>query len=121
MIGDTETEACQTGSFLDAATDQVVYLRNCVQCAIARVEDMARTGKQDETNAGDFRKLLKELREISGIALREEDRLAEQLAKENGGLHSGAFDLGAAKAEIGRRLAELRTARDDGEISGDAE
>jgi hypothetical protein len=121
MTGDTETGACLPGSLLDAATDQVVYLRNCVQCAIVRVEDMARTGKPNETSAGEFRKLLKELREISGIALREESRLAEQLSKENGGLHTGAYDLTAAQAEIGRRLAELRTARGDTDVSGQSE
>lgn len=121
MIGDTGTGACQPGSFLDAATDQVVYLRNCVQCAIVRVEELARTGTPNDTSAGEFRKLLKELREISGIALREESRLAEQLAKENGGLHAGAYDLVAARAEIGRRLADLRTARSHPDVSGEPE
>jgi hypothetical protein len=121
MTVDTETGVCLPGSFLDAATDQVVYLRNCVQCAIIRVEEMARTGDTIETSAAEFRKLLKELREIAGIALKEESRLAEQLSKENGGLHPGAFDLTAAQAEIGRRLAELRAARGDTGVSGQPE
>lgn len=111
MSQDSDNGACQTGSLLDAAADQVVYLRNCVQCAIAKVERMAHSGENEGTVSNELRTVLRDLREISKIAMKEEDRLADELAKQNGGLHAGAIDLAAAHAEIGRRLAELRRAR----------
>lgn len=121
MYQDSESGACRPGSFLDAAADEVVYLRNCVQCAIAKVEQMTHTGEPDGTVTKELRTVLKDLREISKIALKEEDRLADELAKTNGGLHAGALDLEAANAEIGRRLAELRRARSYGDVSVEPE
>jgi hypothetical protein len=121
MSQDSDNGACLPGSFLEAAASEVVYLRNCVQCAILKVEEMARTGTKDGTVPTELRVVLKDLREISKIAIKEEDRLADELKRSNGGLHPGAFDLAAAHAEIGRRLAELRRARDHDTVSGEPE
>ncbi|WP_232831267.1 hypothetical protein [Pseudogemmobacter bohemicus] len=71
-----------------------------------------RVGKFELAKEG--RRAVRDLADLSK-ALLEERRNVEKLRKElaGGGASDGELDLGAARDEIGRRLARLRAARGD--------
>lgn len=66
----------------------------------------------------DASEVLRQLRVITRLAIQERDRLEERRKKESGGPAGYALDLGAARDEVGRRLARLRAAGDAGNIPG---
>ncbi len=102
---------------LKSMLKQVNHLRRGIDEAIETIEGSAESETLKGVSATELSKNLAELRKMNATALKEEQYLADELRKENGGLGPGAFDLEAARAEIGRRLAGLRAARSGGELS----
>jgi hypothetical protein len=106
---------------LESTLKQVAHLRRCIDEAIETIGQSVEDEASKGVSVTELSKKLAELRKMNSVALNEEQHLATELRKENGGLGPGAFDLEAARAEIGRRLAGLRTARSGGELPGGAE
>ncbi|WP_132601583.1 hypothetical protein [Rhodovulum adriaticum] len=71
--------------------------------------------------AKELRTALSDLGKAAQTAFDERVRVEKRLRSESGIVNDYALDLDGARAEIGRRLDRLRTARGAGEISGGAE
>jgi hypothetical protein len=101
-------------SLLETATDQVTYLRRRLHYAITSIEEIAKTGAGDRISRTELQRQLKDLREATSLAIREETRFAEECRKLSGELQPGTYDIAAAELEVRGRLARLRAARTDG-------
>ncbi|WP_425090970.1 hypothetical protein [Tropicimonas sp. S265A] len=110
----TDIGAGEPVSLLETATDQVSYLRRRLHTAITKLEDIAKTGAGDRISRTDLQRQLKDLREATSMAMREETRFAEECRKLSGELQPGYYDTAAAELEVRGRLARLRKARTDG-------
>ncbi|MFV2034011.1 MAG: hypothetical protein ACC631_02655 [Halocynthiibacter sp.] len=67
--------------------------------------------------ASDAQRVLRDANILLVLALKERERLEELCRKEAGVVHGYALDFGAARDEIGRRMARLRAAAGSGDIS----
>lgn len=73
--------------------------------------------QQNTDNAGESLRLIKELKAALTPALMERERLEKERLAKSGIANGFAIDFDAAKHEIGRRLACLRAASGEGELS----
>jgi len=121
MTTDITTGGTEPVSLLEAATDQVSYLRRRLHFAITHLEEMADTGTGTRLSRTELQRQLKDLREVASLAIKEETRFAEESRKLSGDLAPGAFDIAAAELEVRRRLACLRSAGDDRSVPDGAE
>ncbi|WP_132950785.1 hypothetical protein [Rhodovulum bhavnagarense] len=71
--------------------------------------------------ARELRGALGDLGKAAQTAFDERVRVEKRLRSESGIVNDYAIDLDGARAEIGRRLDRLRTARGSGEVPGRAE
>ena len=99
----------------EAATGALNLTEELYRIAVEELNEAfagTREGRFELAKEG--RRAVRDLADLSK-ALLEERRNVEKLRKElaGGGAGDGALDLGAARDEIGRRLARLRAARGD--------
>lgn len=73
--------------------------------------------RDDFTSAAPIKAALQELSTAWQMASKERNRVADERRKTSGVVGSYAVDYAAARDEIGRRLARLRAATDDGDLS----
>jgi tryptophanyl-tRNA synthetase len=67
-------------------------------------------------HVGEAKKILEDLKQALRIATQERERLESERKKRDGIVHDYAIDFDAARSEIGRRLACLRTAGGSGSV-----
>ena len=67
--------------------------------------------------ATDAQRVLRDANTLLILALKERERLEERRRKEAGVVRDYALDFGAARDEIGRRMARIRAARSSGHVS----
>ncbi len=90
--------------------------------ALIAVEEITGKIKRQELDAlPELPKRAAEAGAATRQLLTERQRVYEQQKRKAGIVHDFAIDFDAARAEIGRRLARLRTAADGGEVPGGAE
>jgi hypothetical protein len=82
-------------------------LRHGVEELEADIQSI-RDGPMDD----DVRKSIRRLHDAVGLFIKERQRFEEQFAKMGGHAGRDFLDLGAARAEIERRMDRLRRARD---------
>lgn len=87
------------------AETEKLYREVAEELAVAR----DRIGAGDLGEVGNAVKAVKDLRTAFQMVMDERTRV-EKLRKQVGGVVAGTLDLGAARDEIGRRLARLRDA-----------
>lgn len=104
----------------DTDTQRLSLLAACATFDFLREELFrlfrdVRDGKSE--NAKKLAPSITELGRALGTMLREYDKLEEHRGRNGVHLHEQTLDLGAARDEIGRRLARLRAAGRAGEVS----
>lgn len=108
---ETEQSGDQSGRYFDQA---ITLYRSGSRELTDIIEEIGQ-GKTDR--AGKLRGVLSELRKVS-VAMMEEARNVEDLRRKLvGNVHQPAFDLAAARDEIGSRVARIRAARGAGGVS----
>ncbi|WP_068116591.1 hypothetical protein [Tropicimonas marinistellae] len=106
-----ETSGDETGQYFDQA---VTLYRSGSKELTDIIEEIGR-GKTER--AKKLQGVLSELRKAS-VTMMEEARNVEDLRRKLvGNVHQQAFDLAAARDEIGSRIARLRAARGAGGVS----
>lgn len=112
---DSETNPEEARSLLAAALLSFEAARETLATAVARLKAEKDAGADE---------VIKDLRQMNGAltqAILWEGKLRETELQREGAGGTGGLDLGAARAEIGLRLARLRAAGSSGELSGGAE
>lgn len=106
-----ETEAAVIGA-LELTEELFFRLARGVEALAVRIE------AGDVPVETDVKKKASTLRDMSALLLKERDRTLEQRKHQTGPSGGGAIDFGAAKSEIRRKLAVLRTAQRPRDVSG---
>jgi len=108
---ESDTELSEARSLLAAALLSFKAARETLATAVARLKSEQDAGPDE---------VIKDLRQMNGAltqAILWEGKLRETELRRTDDAGAGELDLTAARAEIGLRLARLRAARDDGELS----
>lgn len=80
------------------------------------IEMITKLERGEAPELGDPKKIIGMLEHASGMALQARQKLDERNKKQRGIAHDYAIDFDAARSEIGRRLACLRSAGGTGEF-----
>ena len=94
--------------------------RKLMQMTRQAIEEFIDTiPRGDVSNATEIAKEISRLGSLCEVSLKTENRLGDLESKKLGIAQNGvAFDLDAARNEIGRKLDRLRDACGEGEVSG---
>lgn len=115
----TETNSSEARS-KKLADDAIFAYEVARDVFMARIKALKADPGSDE-NSKDVNTLLGQMSRAILIAVEQTRRVEDDICKSQGGMFHGAYDLDAARAEIGVRLACLSAASDAGGIPVDPE